>query len=1576
MHLHYLHYAVVRLSGILTAVLLRIFLLTSALLLAVLPMRLQAAVILPLTGEQIAFPGDFLPPFDYLNAAANGPLDVDGNGIADIIPACSCGSQPVITNGSQGGAGVFHDQIIIATGQSGQTWRLQGSSGVLRRSSLSPYVNGTIIPELGQSGVYVLPFAHRSGQGFIALVEAPFLYPGQAFGPLENTCYYPTPSFSGLASFYCQDEPDVQMVGTATTAFDNYSTPLEPTLGFFSITRLENNQSTYSSIFSPTTLGPGTYRVRYLFDAGTEAHTAENKTGCIATAEQQVIVRGSSSLACLSSLNISFPASCSILVTPQLVLAGSPVTLDAYSVQVFTSGGINLGNSIPASYTGQTLTAVLTDECAQQTCSTLITVRDVTPPVLQIPPDRTLACNESTATSNTGVATAIDCTTTTITHTDQVTESQCGTNPIVIRRTWRAVDRGGNISTGVQTIRTTRVTQSQLRFPTDVVIGCADYQNNPQLAAPAANGAGVPALVEIAACGLIYTHSDDTLSLCGSMTPDFIIIRTWLMLDICGNSLLTVDGLGNDNIQFIRVADTLGPVVAAMPFTVGADLLPLTQNGLCRSQGFIPAATVADACNGYAMRIYTPLGEALYPVGETDGRLGGEIPFPGLPPGEYEIVYEAIDDCGNTTTASAIMTVEDVLPPVSLCQGQLTVSLPPGGLARLEADDVDEGSRDYCCAEVELLIKLEEEPDSLFRAFIDFDCTNTQLTVVMQVTDCNGLTNTCETVVTLEDRQPVLLQQAPPNQNISCADDYSSYLQAGFQAPVFTDNCAFEVDFVTQLVLDSCGIGYLDRTWTARDNPGNFPATYTQRINLRADHIYSFSLPADGTGDCEALVYDEPAVLASEGCNNLMVSATQEQVSLSGGDACYEIRRTYTLVNACEYDGVSPATILSRFDDADADLLTGDGFVLESDGQFIYRVSGQQTTVLGPATGHYKYVQHIPVFDVVPPQIADPGSLAFCLPADGFNSCEAQVSIPLSGTDNCSDSIAWSYTIRLYGQGQSTIDTLGALVTRDGGWLVEGQYPLGSHELQINAVDVCGNVAVRTLVFEVNDCTPPLLSCLSDAEYSLSEDGSLIIAVSDLVAFASDNCGVPSLSLDPNDSEADSLFFSCDNLGDFPVIIYAIDAVGLRQSCSLTLSIAALGEVCNATHRIEGYVRRENGDPVAQTTVSLGGPYTATTTTDATGYYFFEDVPDGTGYTLSAARNDAHSNGISTFDLILMTRQILNIQLLDSPYKMIAADINKSTAISTADAIRLRRIILDIDSVFTDNTSWRFIDERYLFLNPQFPLVEPYPETILIDSLKGDRVFHFIGVKVGDLNNSASPALLGSELSWRTSGESTVALRTPDLMPGVGDELTVVLQVAQDAVAGGQLSLAWNPDWLTWVGLTAGGALEGPEQLNAQKAAAGKLSLCWHPSAAEAEPEIRLQFRARATVPLSSHLRLTDDPTPAEVYVQAAGIQSLLPELIFEPTIQDTEEAAAGVSRLSVPWPNPSSGVFYFPLKLASDSEVVIWLYDAWGRLCHRQQVWLAGGAHEWPVLAPAGGWFFYRLEADGQVLTGKLLKE
>jgi hypothetical protein len=69
-------------------------------------------------------------------------------------------------------------------------------------------------------------------------------------------------------------------------------------------------------------------------------------------------------------------------------------------------------------------------------------------------------------------------------------------------------------------------------------------------------------------------------------------------------------------------------------------------------------------------------------------------------------------------------------------------------------------------------------------------------------------------------------------------------------------------------------------------------------------------------------------------------------------------------------------------------------------------------------------------------------------------------------------------------------------------------------------------------------------------------------------------------------------------------------------------------------------------------------------------------MPTGGAYEITPSKDDDALNGITTADIILIQKHILGLQTLDSPYKLIAADVNHDEKIGGNDIINIRKLLL------------------------------------------------------------------------------------------------------------------------------------------------------------------------------------------------------------------------------------------------------------------------------------------------------------
>ncbi|GJM32461.1 MAG: hypothetical protein DHS20C18_14620 [Saprospiraceae bacterium] len=190
----------------------------------------------------------------------------------------------------------------------------------------------------------------------------------------------------------------------------------------------------------------------------------------------------------------------------------------------------------------------------------------------------------------------------------------------------------------------------------------------------------------------------------------------------------------------------------------------------------------------------------------------------------------------------------------------------------------------------------------------------------------------------------------------------------------------------------------------------------------------------------------------------------------------------------------------------------------------------------------------------------------------------------------------------------------------------------------------------------------------------------------------------------------------------------------------LGLGVDTLNGTNLGNDAIEGTILNESGEAIVNVVIQLDGPEGLQyDTTGVDGLYRFEDLTSGATYSIQPMKDYNYGNGVSTVDLIHIQKQILSVAALDSPYKLLSADVNLSGNISTLDAIKIKKVILGTATSFDGATSWQFIPEDYIFIDSENPFNENIPQETTIATLNGLHSVNFVGFKSGDVNVSADP---------------------------------------------------------------------------------------------------------------------------------------------------------------------------------------------------------------------------------------------
>jgi len=202
------------------------------------------------------------------------------------------------------------------------------------------------------------------------------------------------------------------------------------------------------------------------------------------------------------------------------------------------------------------------------------------------------------------------------------------------------------------------------------------------------------------------------------------------------------------------------------------------------------------------------------------------------------------------------------------------------------------------------------------------------------------------------------------------------------------------------------------------------------------------------------------------------------------------------------------------------------------------------------------------------------------------------------------------------------------------------------------------------------------------------------------------------------------------------------------------------------------------------------------------GDYMFDELLTDNTYMVTAEKNDEPGNGVSTLDIILIQRHILNLQDLDSPYKLIAADADNSGYVSASDLVDIRKLILEVYSEFPDNTSWRFVKSDFTFTDPTQPF--PFEEEVNLTDLDADTTIDFTAVKVGDVNQSVTihqaqggdvesrgnnPLRLQSIVREATNGATYLDVVAAESYDFVGLQMGITAPTAIETIGDGVLDL-------------------------------------------------------------------------------------------------------------------------------------------------------------------------------------------
>ena len=565
-----------------------------------------------------------------------------------------------------------------------------------------------------------------------------------------------------------------------------------------------------------------------------------------------------------------------------------------------------------------------------------------------------------------------------------------------------------------------------------------------------------------------------------------------------------------------------------------------------------------------------------------------------------------------------------------------------------------------------------------------------------------------------------------------------------------------------------------------------------------------------------------------------------------------------------------------------------------------------------------------------------------------------QVMFMATASDECTEGSDFRWSARL-----EALDNNGDVVTTT--LLTEDQIsedgtgkatytttlPIGDHRVVWSVTDRCGNDASCTQNATVINDKKPTPFAINVSTALMNTNGEVTIWAVDFDQKSTHPCFDDDLLQfaivpqgEPFDPTSTSLTFDCndaiDNYIDFYVFI-VVDGQTLYDFTTVKLKVTDNG-VCTNTRPategtgnnafISGTIRTADDTNIPNIGVDLlGGNQGASALeevlTDVQGTYAFPGMPMGGEYAVAPSSNDDFLNGVTTFDLVLIQKHVLGLYDLESPYQMIAADVNNDEMISALDMVELRKAILGFTDEFANNTSWRFIDAEYEFINSADPLSEGFPEKYDISTLEESMTIDFIGLKVADINGSVDAASVVSE------GRGTHKLVANESNFRSGETVELALRSGRDiSISGTQFTVEFDANKLEFQGIEEGALAIGSQHIGISKVANGQLVLSWNDAydveLGSDQVMFTLSFTAKQSGTLSETVTIGSSTIAAEIYSSNLDVSNL----VLEYRQAQLEDGAVLYQNTPNPFADQSTISFYLP----EASTATLTIHDVTGK--------------------------------------------
>jgi hypothetical protein len=274
----------------------------------------------------------------------------------------------------------------------------------------------------------------------------------------------------------------------------------------------------------------------------------------------------------------------------------------------------------------------------------------------------------------------------------------------------------------------------------------------------------------------------------------------------------------------------------------------------------------------------------------------------------------------------------------------------------------------------------------------------------------------------------------------------------------------------------------------------------------------------------------------------------------------------------------------------------------------------------------------------------------------------------------------------------------------------------------------------------------------------------------------------------------------------------------------------------------------------------------------------------------------------------------LGLAILDSPYKILAGDVNGSDSVTTADITLIRRLILGI-STNLNSGLWRFVPSDETFADVTKPWMAKRMRqyvSLATGKLTGQD---FKAIKLGDVNGSWKSPTAGAGSISKSKAKGRLTIGKVGALAGEIVKIPVSL-AGVNRLGSLQLTLSWDAKAASFEGvegLILGGLSQ--ENLGLTRVMDGKLSLSWDHALGRGielggNAELfHLKLRSKGTAAKRIEIQVTEGPTRLELTDGDTEVLAWVDSGWIE--ISSESHSGAGLVRLHNLGLNPDGSVLF-----------------------------------------------------------------